>query len=472
METISHLNLEVSGFPFTKITQLFIIHEPNGHGRASIVGELAPETANECIKRTDEHIFVTVTTSAEGQEPKLFCGYIEKISMLSETQYNGIRLELISASTKTDLTKHNKSFQNTSMTYGQIIEQAVGDTADIHMMVSDKAIGGLIVQYNETGWEFALRMSSQLTAPLTTDIVSPKAQLYIGLPPARRTHNIETSSFHSGVDNDVFASSTANYGDAMREDFAAQQVSTYEYAYLGDKVVFNGQNQTIKSVKAQLVDGILTMTYGLLTGNAGKASGGSISSLAKPPMQNAQSSGKMMRGEVQAVSGDKVQVHLVDIDAGYDGGGTWWFPYSTAYSSSDGSGWYCMPEVGDQVRVFFPSGNEGDAFAASSVCAEPPMEPRHKRWKAPGGKQILLTDEGIYIICEEGKIYINLTQDDGIEIQGDKGVSIVSSTYVDVRAANSIELAAENQIVVGTPNSYLVITKDGATLTAPTVNIS
>ena len=45
-------------------------------------------------------------------------------------------------------------------------------------------------------------------------------------------------------------------------------------------------------------------------------------------------------------------MHLVDIDSEYDGAGNVWLPYSTAYSSSDGSGFYCMPAEGDQV-VFF-----------------------------------------------------------------------------------------------------------------------
>lgn len=67
---------------------------------------------------------------------------------------------------------------------------------------------------------------------------------------------------------------------------------------------------------------------------------------------NTQISGKMYTGIVQAVQKDQVQVHLVDIDSEYDGAGNVWLPYSTAYSSSDGSGFYCMPAEGDQVRVF------------------------------------------------------------------------------------------------------------------------
>jgi len=37
------------------------------------------------------------------------------------------------------------------------------------------------------------------------------------------------------------------------------------------------------------------------------------------------------------------------------------------YASEDGSGWYCMPEMGDDVRIELPNTNEGDAFAVSSV---------------------------------------------------------------------------------------------------------
>ena len=66
---------------------------------------------------------------------------------------------------------------------------------------------------------------------------------------------------------------------------------------------------------------------------------------------------------------------------------------------------------------------------------------------------------------------IIMAQESGIEIQGDKGVNIVSATSVSIQAQSEIEIAAENQIVVGTPNAYLMITKDAATLTAPTVNI-
>lgn len=101
-------------------------------------------------------------------------------------------------------------------------------------------------------------------------------------------------------------------------------------------------------------------------------------------------------------SGSKVQVQF-SFDSEFSG--NHWFEYSTAYSSSDQSGWYCMPEVGDTVRVFFPSGNEGQAFAASSTLRFMGQSPKDKVWMAHG-KCIQLTENGIRISCDGEEAFI------------------------------------------------------------------
>lgn len=480
METITHLNIAISGFPFQKITKLSILHKVNEHATAIIEGELEPATAQDCVQRTDETTVVTITTTAQEQPSILFCGCVKSLNLTNETEYSQVQLVLSSASCRLDIEKKNKTYQNTAKTYGQIITGNIQDIADLHMMVSDKAIGALIMQYNETDWEFAKRMASQLSAPIVTNITSERPQIYIGLPPASQTKKIEATSYSSGSDTNAYQQMSAA-ASVMQQDFGEERVKSYAYVYLGDMVLLNGKQKLIKGVTAELSDGIVELVYSLLqTGGSASTSGGgtsastgNLSGIAVPSTPNVQSAGKMMKGVVKAVSGDKVQVHLTDVDkGGYDAGGSWWFPYSTAYSSSDGSGWYCMPEEGDEVRVFFPSGNEADAFAASSVCASPPANPKHKSWKAPGGKQILLTDEGLYIIGKEGKIYINLTDKDGIEIHSDKAINIYSDKAVSINAGTEVKIIAENEITIGTEGAYLDITKDTATLAASNVIIN
>lgn len=531
METITYTNITVSGFPFQKITSLSIRHMVNQHAVAFLVGELDPKSAQDCVKRTDESTIVEITTKAEGQPARLFCGCVSNLALSNETEYSRVELCLSSTSCKLDVKAKNKTYQNTSKTYGQILSANLGEIADLHIMVSDRAIGSLLMQYNETDWGFASRMASRLGAPIVTNITSVRPQIYIGMPPASRTRQVDATSFQSGSDSGAYQAASGS-GQAMLQDFGEEKVHSYGYAYLGDMVSLNGRKSLVKGVCAELYDGIVVVSLSLLasaqgngrsiqrvpaaslsydsnraptvsdsyagtqttptasvssggstqtapaapassSGNTAAAQGGGSSAgIAVPAEGNAQASGKMLKGRVQGISGDKVQVHLTDIDPdGFDAGGTWWFPYSTAYSSSDGSGWYCMPEQGDEVRVFFPSDNEADAFAASSVCVSPPGNPKDKSWKAPNGKQILMTEDGLYIICNEEKIFINLTLKEGIQIESDKAITVSSDAMVSI-SGSDVQVIAEKSIMIGTAGACLSLTEDAATLSASNVFIN
>ncbi len=459
METITHENIIVEGFPFSKIRSVKINHIPNEHGTATIVGEIKSDVAEEIIARIDETSLFHIKTVAEGQKEILFIGGVASILNDKEQMYNIVTIKLHALTYKLDIKRNERSFQQTSMSYGEIIKTVTKDWATTYIKVSDKPIGGLIMQFTETDWEFAKRMAAGLSAPIISTINEAKARIYVGLPPSTKTISVDTSSVTYGIDQESCHMQKANGTQpGLKEDFSSQKVESYEYLNIGDTIVVNEVTHKIKGVEARLIDGILTMSYSLL--HEGSSTTNNLSSISVPPMPSVQSSGKMMLGEVKAVAKDKVQVHLIDIDkGGYDGGGDFWFPYSTAYSSSDGSGWYCMPEVGDSVRVFFPSGNEKDAFAASSVCAKPPTNTRHKSWKAPGGKEILLTDEGLYIIGKEGKIFINLTDEKGIEIVSDTNIMISSDISVTLQSGKDLNIVAENEVTIGTAEAYINMRK-------------
>lgn len=181
----------------------------------------------------------------------------------------------------------------------------------------------------------------------------------------------------------------------------------------------------------------------------------------------------MYTGQVQGVKKDMVQVHLVDIDKEYDGGGDVWLPYSTAYSSGDGSGFYCMPAEGDMVRVFFPGSDEGRAFAASSVCVSPGANVTDKQWRGPNGKQILLTEDGIYITtnADDSKIFIDLTDDEGIMISSNKNINICAKNNLSLISNNAISMTAQNDILISTAESYIDINPEGIEVGAENIVI-
>ena len=71
---------------------------------------------------------------------------------------------------------------------------------------------------------------------------------------------------------------------------------------------------------------------------------------------------------------DRVQVEIAQ-DEWNAQDGKKWFPYATVYSSPDGTGWYCMPEPGDSVRLHVPESEE-DSFVMSAVHRETRSEER------------------------------------------------------------------------------------------------
>lgn len=468
MKTITYENIRVEGFAFTKILSVRISHRPNQHGTAVVEGEVDPAKAKDLVDRADEKKVIKIATDAEDQPEKLFVGYIRDITLRQENGYSIVVLRLYTTSILLDLAKKNKSFQKLKEKYKDIIKDAIKDEdGSVQITVSDKQIGHLIMQYEETGWEFAMRMASQLGAPLVADIISPKPYITIGMPKSRKENAIDSKEYQyvSSLDGH------RRHEDAMIQDFSGEEAESYAYAYIGDKILLNGKSGIIKSVDAVLTDGILCMRYSLM-----HAGGSAIGSA--PSRIYSRAAGRIVLGVVKGVKKDKVKVWLKGIGEedttgqGMTEGTDWMFPFSTVYSSSDGSGWYCMPEKDDQVRVYFPSGNEEDAFAASSVFAQPPKDPRNKVWKAPGGKEILLTDEGMYIIGKSGKVYISLTDDKGVEIYSDKEINVISDTKVNICSADEVHIVAKNEIIIGTEEAYIDIDKSSAVLAAKKVLVN
>ena len=468
MIPISFDNLTVQGVPYKKILSIFITHSPNNHGWAKIVGQIDTDKAEDFLHRIDETFGVEITTSAEGQPQHLFYGILSNTTLEKQAEFAILTIELKTSSCLLDSKKTKRTFQNTTKTYSQILNDL--DTvkrsgANIQIMVSDKAIGKLIMQYKETDWEFIIRMASQLGAPVFVDIISREPQIYVGLPPAKQTKEISTISYNYDKDESAYQSMSSNTpaaSSSLRDDFASEIVHSYACAYLGDVIAFNGKSEHVRSVSAQLIDGLLEFTYSVSLQN----------SFIAPQVLNKQASGRILTGKVKAVKADRVQVFLYTVDSDYDSSGNWWFPYSTAYSSQDGSGWYSMPAVDDEVRVFFPSDNEGEAFAASSVTKNVRPDVTDKCWRGVNGKQILMTKEGLIIICKEGKLFINLTDEKGIEIISDLDINITSATKVNIQASDEIKIVAKNQVIVGTNQSYLDLRNDGVILTGEKILIT
>ena len=95
-----------------------------------------------------------------GKGHLLFAGLLSQMDFLKKDQVRLVVLTYRTASCLMDVEKKSRSFQDTSMTYRQLLETVLEDYPDSDFILAfpDEPIGQLFVQYRETDWEILKRV--------------------------------------------------------------------------------------------------------------------------------------------------------------------------------------------------------------------------------------------------------------------------------------------------------------------------
>ena len=452
--------LKIAGVDYMQILQVEIHHAANEYARARLV-LIADETkAKTFMQQADINTAIKISAKVGNENTVLFHGYIVNINFQPQVGYNMLTIDLRDSAYLLDIARKNFSFQQLNAKYEDILKPQITESrGTLQFKVADKAIEKIILRLNETAWEFAKRMATQFNASIFTDITSDKPLITIGLPDPKKNVEITGGDFSREFDAAQFnfvnsnAALRAQGVNVVAEDFFAVKLSgPFQYLNLGDAVKYGNKNYRVKELDARFIaDGSLRITYTLVGQNG----------FFVPKIAPKNIRGRIFRAQVKKVDKDKIQAHLIDIDNKYDDNSTTWFPFATPYSSADGSGWYVMPEVDDYVRIIFPSEDTADAFAISSINSAPLKEPRNKSLKAPGGRELLLTDKGVEIIAENQKTFILLNMDDGINIVSAKDIVIHADGNISFAAGGKIQMVAQKEIDVQSGQSHVIIIVGG-----------
>lgn len=437
------------------ILQLEINHEVNEYARARLVLLAEEKKAKTFMEQANTTDKIKISGKEGKKDVVLFLGYIVNINFQIQVGYNRLTIELRDSSYLLDLKRQNFSFQKLDAKYEDILKPQISESkGKIQFKVTDKAIEKIILQLNETPWEFTKRMASQFNASIFTDATAEMPLITIGLPDAKDTVEINTGDYSRdfnaaqydfvNANPDLLAKGTK----VVAEDFFFVTLGgSFQYLNLGDVVKRDKKEYRVKKLTAQFMSDGFRITY-TLVGKTG---------FFVPKIEPPDIRGRIFRAQVKKVEKDKVQAHLIDIDKKYDEQSTTWFPFATPYSSADGSGWYVMPEVDDYVRIIFPSEDTGDAFAISSINTAPLKEPHNKSLKAPGGRELFLTDKGVEIIAEHQKTFILLDKDNGISVVSAKDIVIHADGNVSFEAGGKIQMVAQKEIDAQSGQSHVKI---------------
>jgi len=455
-------DLRVAPYDIEQLYEVEIRQKINEHSTLRLKG-LLKDARDESVEALAEGTGVALSAvDSFGEEYMLFQGIATDVAIQSAQGTRLIEAKAVSYSYLLDIGERSRSFQDKKKTYAQLIGQVAG--AYPGASVADAATDGaptnkFIMQHKETDWAFLKRLASHFNTGLLCDARLGGPSCSFGVPDSQALQ-LDSSSYTVRKDIHRFNILSGNGARGIGEDdFISYAVETNCLAMIGDAVEFRGRLLYVSEAIGTADRGFFASRL-VLAPKKG---------LSQPYLANRGAVGASYSGHILDARNDRVRVAL-DTDAGHDPGEPCWFPYSTVYSSKSGSGWYCMPEKGDSVRVYFPDGDDDNAYAISSVHESVDDADAAQRGAGSarssggaggysgkrddpkvksltyGSKEVRLTPEGVYIIADNAMISLteeglSLTTDNDIELRSEKNIVISAGEDVNIIGTSGVELA-------------------------------
>lgn len=440
----------IGEFPSVTITGCTIKQNVNEHAYASITGIIEEDIIDACMNKGKSESYLTIkAVDEENGHKDIFKGLVYSMKIENDGAVNTLELVLVTGTIKLDGNNYTKTFQNSGTTYSKLFKNLEkSEAASSIMYADDKGIGKMVVQYNETNWEFAQRIASNMGTCIYPEVSFASPRYYIGVGKGSKSAEITTSSVRIKQSVEKYMLDNNKESIEKIKDCVAYEVESRDYAPIGSKVSIPSASETlyIYSVNTSLIRGEIINKYVL------KSKGG----FDRVRKYNHKLIGASLGGKITGVSGSTVKIS-VDEDGKNGNGdcGSKDFAYSTVYSSPDGTGWYCMPEEGDRIRVYFPTEKEEDGYVISSVHLDVDSSasnssarsnPDEKSISNKQNKQIIFAPTYIEITNNEMGSAIKLDDENGITITTDKSIYFKADKGIEFNSANDIYLTANKQI--------------------------
>ncbi len=466
---------------FVSIQDVYIRKMANEHGMAKITGIIAEGSEGELFQKAEKGKASLYIKDEKGNKRNIFSGIIDSLEVGNA---GGVKTACIALSGNTklmDCTLHTRTFQNEAMSYSKLLKTVNAGNKNVSYIPNctvENPIQKLIVQYRETDWEFLKRLASHFNQSVLPDYSGEGIRYAFGLCTDSPKKRLDVYSYSSGNEKEEFFMKKENQVPGIiADDFAFYKVKSREYLELGDRTTFLSQTFFVYESVSVLDGEELMHTYTLRRAGGFKTVYGHNSGII----------GASLNATILATKNDTVKV-AVAVDGSQKESEAKWFPYSTVYSSPDGTGWYCMPEKGDKVRLYFPNEFEEDGYiissinlgntgaesaaalgggaegssvsvvggAASGAAAAPRSNPDMKTISTKDGKEVTLTPTTIIMTNNKGMMIV-LDDEEGVVIVSDKNVVITAEENMTIKCNAEINIQAKDAIQLIKGNSKLTL---------------
>jgi murein DD-endopeptidase MepM/ murein hydrolase activator NlpD len=436
--------IAVSPFEFDSILEIRIKKELNEHSTLYVCGIIR-----------DEKQFLPVTGITEGANIKCendaqvyFNGILQNLKITRENDVYRLEAYALANTILLDTVKHKRSFQDNDQTYQSIVETIIADNnGTVSHNAPEMTVENIILQYDETDWEFAKRLASH-TQNVLIPITADNPAFHFGTPDIGDAELL-SDNYAISKDFKAFRRMLAETEPLTVDDITMYTVETdYLACDLGEKLNLNGTELHVYRISLSFENSALTIEYTLCGEKA----------ISTPKSYNRAITGLVLDGKVLKVENDNVKLHL-DIDEQQDEETAHLFVYATGYSTEGHTGWYVMPEKDDTVQLLFPGEDDKDAYAVSSVRrddTERIADPLVKFWRTSFGKEIKMDAKEILITAKDEITDIQINMDTGIKIETPKPIIISSDATMGIMSKKNMTFATNENLIIVAKDSITV----------------
>jgi len=400
--------IRIEGIPVEQMLSCHVSSGAGQHGYLEMTAYIAD--LDEVLFRLEVRQQIHLYLDKNGKKYPLFYGVVTQKEITCSGDLLILQINAASLSYLMDIKKRSRSFQNRQMRYSELLMQIFGEYegACCQACFPDQELGTWLIQYEETDWAFLNRMMSRLNTMLTPAVSSRGLSVYAGVAGKERV-NIPHTVRLMNKDLYTYYEMKANGQEVSAADYTKYQIESAVLLEIFDQVSVDGSGFVVRSSQLDFGNEQLTATYLLM-----KKEG--IKTL---PVEQYGITGVALSGVIAAAEQDQVQVKL-DIDSDDQSIPEFWLPFSTAAAAGDGSGWYCMPEPGDLVNVYFPTKDVAWAIVLNAVSGY--LTPQGAEDKMGNVRRVYLSTVSLY---------------------ASQWMDILSSGDLTIQAANRIEMGFE-----------------------------
>lgn len=472
---------------YFKLVSLEIIRKINDHVRIKFSGKIQSDQKDEFIKMADSETTIEFDyQDDQGNQKALFRGIVANIEVKLNAQ-DILEIEGVSHTILLDQELKSRSFPDDTMKYSQLIENILAEYKGASygdIVAKESPLNGFILQYRETDWEFLKRLASHFKTGLVATAEINKPYFYFGIPDQNLitiTDSMPNSEIGSDDNERILRLKRTTIdcrcidgkyiGEYGKKEILSYELRTYRVLNIGDTVRIRKWTKSIplkKNIAPDTFSDIQELTFYVYESKAVMEKSCLNfyyqlvfeEELSMDWLSNQQITGLSLEGTVIGIEKDYIRVHL-QIDKDYETGhkvknnstqkGAL-FPYATPYTAEGNTGWYCMPEEGDTVNLYFPSYDETGGIILSSIrkqtqnsdkITDPAVKYfRHKNTEIRFSENNVLITLNQY--DEKNKTDVALVS---IELDEAAGLKIFGRKDVEITAGNDIVIQSTNGAV-------------------------